>query len=67
MEDINPLSFQHFCQLLLKIHGVNSSPQTSENFLKSLNISHEIKGMRVKIDEDLYQVEELTQSHRDYL
>ena len=39
----------------------------SENFLKSLNISHEIKGMRDKIDENMYTMDDLKSSHKEYL
>ena len=66
-DEVNPASFQHFCQLLLKIHGVNSSPKTSEAFLKSLNISHEIKHMRITIDRRQYQLEDLEKSLGQYI
>ena len=66
-DDISPQSFQNFCQLLLKIHGVNLQPKISEKFLKSLNISNEIKEMRQTIDQQLFSIADIEKTHSQYL
>lgn len=59
--------FQRFCLMLLIIHGELDRVQQdrSDEFLKKLNVYKEITNIKASLDENKYQLKELTPLHNE--